>query len=490
VSDEDERHTDRRASASKSPAVWAWIFVGLTIPSTAAADEPTGASGSPSARAVPSTPPPGVAAKQHLSDEDYARKVQGGYFTGVPLFAYDPNLGFGFGGRLYYYYDGYRDNPLFAYTPYLDRVFAQAFATTGGAQDHLIDYDAPALPDADYRVRATLEFEAAQDWPYFGTGTRSMAPLSFPGAPGRTFAKMSDYTNAASAIQANGTTYARYNLYDFQRPVMQLALERNLLGGVLRSLVGANISYVKLHDYTGELVPTGAQDSSGHTLHAPEAQTLLAADCASGRLLGCGGGWDNVLRLALSIDTRDFEPDPNSGVYAELSGEYGTKALGSQYQYMRLMLSVRGFYSPIPRYADLVLAVRGLYEIETSGTPFFSESLLPFIDDDHAGLGGLKTLRGYAQNRFVGPVMTLTNYEVRWTFAKFHLLKQGVALIAVPFVDMGRVFDNVGQTTLRGWKRTQGGGLHVAWNEATVLLIDYGFSDEDSGLYLNFNHMF
>jgi hypothetical protein len=55
---------------------------------------------------------------------------------------------------------------------------------------------------------------------------------------------------------------------------------------------------------------------------------------------------------------------------------------------------------------------------------------------------------------------------------------------------VGRVFDDVGQTTLRGWKRTQGGGLHIAWNEATVLIIDYGLSDEDSGLYLNFNHMF
>jgi hypothetical protein len=73
---------------------------------------------------------------------------------------------------------------------------------------------------------------------------------------------------------------------------------------------------------------------------------------------------------------------------------------------------------------------------------------------------------------------------------KFHVLKQGVALIAVPFVDIGRVFDDVGQTTLAGWKRAQGGGLHIAWNEATLIVIDYGFSDEDAGLYLNFNHMF
>jgi hypothetical protein len=479
------------ARPCRSFAAWIGIAAGIAIPTAALADEPIAAPGSPSPSAAPATPPPaGVAAKERLSDEDYGRKVEGGYLTGVPLFSYDPNFGFGFGARLYYYYDGHRDDALFPYTPYLHRVFAQAFATTGGAQDHVIDYDAPAFPDADYRVRATLEFEAATDWPYFGTGTRSMAPLSFPGAPGQTFSKMSNYMNATSAVQPNGTTYARYNLYDFQRPVLQLALERNMLGGVLRSLVGVNIAYVNLHDYTGQSVPTSVRDSNGHTVNAPEATTLLAADCAAGRLLGCGGGWDNVLRLALSMDTRDFEPDPNSGVYAELSGEYGTKALASQYQYTRLMLSVRGFYSPIPRYADLVLAVRGLYEIQTTGTPFFSESLLPFIDDDHSGLGGVKTLRGYAQNRFVGPIIALTNYEMRWTFLKFHVLKQGIALIAVPFLDMGRVFDDVAQTTLGGWKRAQGAGLHIAWNEATVFTIDYGFSDEDMGLYLNFNHMF
>jgi hypothetical protein len=73
---------------------------------------------------------------------------------------------------------------------------------------------------------------------------------------------------------------------------------------------------------------------------------------------------------------------------------------------------------------------------------------------------------------------------------KFHALGQGFGLIAVPFVDVGRVFDDVGQTTLSGWRRSQGAGLRIAWNEATIVMIDYGFSDEDQGLYLNFNHIF
>jgi hypothetical protein len=442
----------------------------------------------PPATVAPQRPPAGLAAKRRLTDEDIARKNEDFYFTGLPLFAYDPLIGFGGGARVYFYYNGHKDDPLFAYTPYLHRVFAQVFAGTGGVQDHVIDYDAPAFPDPNYRVRATLEYEADTDWPYFGIGSRTLGPLSYPGKPGVIYAHRGDYANDTSAAQPDGRTFARYNVYSIHRPIMQLALERNLLGGALRTMVGTNITHMDLHDYTGD--PTNATDANGHTVQALEAETLLAHDCAAGIVVGCKGGFDNVLRLGISLDTRDFEPDPNDGVYAELSSEFGTRLLGSQYEYMRLMLSVRGFYSPIPKLADLVIAARGLYEIQTKGTPFFSQTLMPFIDDNHAGLGGLRSLRGYFQNRFVGPVFTLANLELRWTFVKFRALQQGFALEAVPFLDMGRVFDYVGQTTFADWKRSEGLGLRIAWNEATIIMIDYGRSEEDDGLYLNFNHIY
>jgi hypothetical protein len=472
------------------------LVVALVVGAVAAtmrdahADEPSASESAPAPPAAVPTmrPPAGLGAKRRLTDEDIGRKNEGYYFTGLPLFAYDPLIGYGGGARAYFFYDGKHDDPLFAYTPYLHRVFAQVFAGTGGVQDHVIDYDAPAFPDPSYRIRATLEYEADTDWPYFGTGTRTLGPLSFPGSPGRTYAKMGDYKSATSAVQADGTTYARSNVYGIHRPIMQLALERNLLGGALRTMIGTNFTHVDVHDYTGESV--AAKDASGNTTSAPEAQTLLAHDCAAGIVVGCAGGWDNVLRTAISLDTRDFEPDPNDGVYAELSGEFGTRMLGSQYEYMRLMLSVRGFYTPLPKLADLVIAARGLYEIQTRGAPFFSQTLMPFVDDNHAGLGGLRSLRGYLQNRFVGPDFVLGNFELRWTFVKFRVINQGIALIAVPFLDVGRVFDNVSQTTLAGWKRSQGAGLRIAWNEATIIMIDYGFSEEDDGLYLNFNHIF
>lgn len=476
-------------------AAWLLGLAASTVAPSAAAEDtntiPENAAVPPAtipARRPPPAPPEGLGSKRRLTDEDIARKNEDYYFTGLPLFAYDPLIGFGGGARVYFYYNGKKDDPLFAYTPYLHRVFGQVFAGTGGVQDHVIDYDAPAFPDPHYRVRVTLEYEADTDWPYYGVGSRTLAPLSYPGNPGVTYPHRGDYTNATSALQPDGRTFAKYNVYQFHRPIMQLALERNLLGGALRTMIGTNITHVDLHDYTGDT--TNANGPGGNTAPGLEAQTLLAHDCAARLITGCAGGWDNVVRTAISLDTRDFEPDPNDGVYAELSGEFGTKLLGSQYEYMRLMLSVRGFYSPIPKIADLVIAARGMYEIQTKGTPFFSETLMPYVDDNHAGLGGLRSLRGYFQNRFVGPVFAMGNFELRWTFVKFRALRQGFAFEAVPFLDIGRVFDDVGQTTLAGWKRSEGLGLRIAWNEATIIMIDYGRSEEDDGLYLNFNHIF
>jgi hypothetical protein len=437
----------------------------------------------PVARADVPPPPEGFGAKQRLRDDDLTRKNEGGYFTGLPLANYDHDTGFGFGARLYYYDDGARDDPLFPYTPYLQRIFVQGFATTNGVQYHWVDYDSPSFFHSLFRVRASFEYQENTSQNYFGTGERSMAPLAFPGASG-SFAHASEYDDRLRALQPNGTTYALFDKFHARRPQLALALERSLLGGVVRALVGVGVANVTIKDYTGTVT------EAANGVQAPEAPTRLALDCAARRIVGCEGGWDNVLRLGLSIDTRDFEPDPNQGIYGELSTEYGLRALGSDYAYARVMGSLRAFYSPIPQLADLVLAGRFLYEVQTHGTPFTSMSNLPFIDDNHTGLGGFRTLRGFRDSRFVGPVIALTNYEVRWTFFRFRALGQGFGLIAVPFLDIGRVYDNVSSFNFTEWKRTQGGGLRIAWNEATIVMVDYGFSDEDAGLYVNFNHIF
>jgi hemolysin activation/secretion protein len=131
-----------------------------------------------------------------------------------------------------------------------------------------------------------------------------------------------------------------------------------------------------------------------------------------------------------------------------------------------------------------------VYVVQSAGTPFFSMNLLPFTEDPKTGMGGFRTLRGYSQDRFVGPVMAFGNVEARWTFATFDAVGQHFAMMLAPFVDFGRVFDRVSRTSLNGWAQSQGAGLRVAWNQATIVMFDYGVSQEGSALYVNFGHIF
>jgi outer membrane protein assembly factor BamA len=429
----------------------------------------------------------GVAHADRLSPEDLARKNEGGYVTGLPLFSYSTDIGFGGGARAYYYWNGARDDERFTQTPYLHRIFLQAFASTRGIQFHWLDYDAPRIFGTPYRIRSQLIFSRNINSNYFGHGNAALAPLAFPGAPGTTYDSYADYTAAQQRI-VGGAAYTKYDQYDLIRPVFVASVERLVLGDRVRLLGGYGFTYARIRDYTGKQVD--AVDDAGAKVEAPSAQTRLDRDCRAGLLEGCAGGREGFLRLGLSYDTRDFEPDPNRGVFADLALDAATVALGSEYTYARLLGAVRGYWSPIPARADLVLAGRALLEFQTAGTPFYSLDSLPFTEDFRNGLGGHRTLRGYRQDRFVGRTMAAVTGEVRWTFTRFGLARQKLALIAAPFVDLGRSFDDAAQLTLSDWRPSYGGALRISWNLATIITVDYGRSAEDTGLYINFGHIF
>src|SRR5262245_44322419 len=128
------------SSASRLPAHARPLLLAWSVAACLFAQAPLPAEPAP-APPIPPTPPPGFEARPPLSASDYEQKAEGGYFTGLPLVSYDSNTGVGFGARGYYYQDGSRSDPLFAYTPYQYRVFLQAFFTTGGMQFHWLDID-------------------------------------------------------------------------------------------------------------------------------------------------------------------------------------------------------------------------------------------------------------------------------------------------------------------------------------------------------------
>jgi len=428
--------------------------------------------------------------KRRMTATDLADKRSDGYFTGLPLINGDPDTGVGFGARVIYFDNGPSDDVMFEATPYRHRAYAQLFFTTNGYQYHTLDYDAPYLGGSPFRLRASFVYEKNIAANYYGLGSRSLGRLSFPGSPDR-FESQTALADAEARRQPDGTAFTRFDQYILERPKLNATLERDFFGGVVRGLVGISAGYASVRQWTGETVNANAGGASD--VDAREAPTRLDRDCAAGLVVGCAGGLDNTLKLGVAFDTRDFEPDPNSGVFVELTGELSGKYTLSAYDWARLTFSPRVYYSPFPKLADLVVAGRFVGSVQSEGTPFFELNQLSFADYNRAGLGGLRTIRGFKQDRFVGPVVALASLEVRWTFYEFDLRlgkRQHFALMLAPFLDVGRVFDSMSDLELKRFRNGQGAGFRIAWNQATIIVVDYGVSREGSTLYVNFNHPF
>jgi outer membrane translocation and assembly module TamA len=58
-------------------------------------------------------------------------------------------------------------------------------------------------------------------------------------------------------------------------------------------------------------------------------------------------------------------------------------------------------------------------------------------------LGGARSLRGFREYRFTGPLTALVNLELRSRFYKVQFLGQTFSFGVVPFLDFGRVWDDI-----------------------------------------------
>ncbi len=428
-----------------------------------------------------------AAADKTLSADDLRRKNERGYVTAIPLASYSVDFGLGGGARAYYYWNGDRDDPRFARTPYLLRTFLNVFATTRGLQFHWLDLDAPSVFGSQYRIRAQALLARNVNSNYYGFDDAGRAALRFPGS-GDTFGSYASY-DAAQRRLVGGEAFTKYDQYDLLRPAVLSTVERSLLGDRVRVLGGLGVSYARVRDYTGRTVNAIGDD--GSAVRAPQAPTRLREDCDRGALVGCRGGRDHVVKMGITYDTRDFEPDPNAGVHVDLIVEVASRFLGSEYDYARSLFAARGYWSPVPDRADLVLAGRLIVQTQSSGTPFYAMDVLPFIEDIRTGLGGHRTMRGYRQSRFVDHVMSAVSGEVRWTFARTTIKRQKLAFILAPFLDVGRAADDAADLgKLATWRPSVGGAVRVSWNLATLATFDYGWSGEGSGFYVNFGHTF
>jgi hypothetical protein len=437
-----------------------------------------------------------VRRKRILNDKDFAKKKEGGFFTGLPLINSDPNTGIGYGARVFYFYNGQKDNPLFRRTPYRSQVYAQFFQTTNGYQYHEINWDAPYIANSLFRIRSALVFEKNIWANFYGNGARSMNALQSSAIfGGQDFSKYADFNYELRKVDQNGFTNSAFNRYSYERPAFVAMLERDMFGGIVRPQFGIQVSKYNIRDLVNSEVQADktllAQTGTYTSDKGISNQTLLTQYQQAGLLTGYNGGFHNTMRFGVAIDTRDYEPDPNKGQLFEAIAEVANRGYGSEFNFARYTVSEKVFFSPFEKFVDLVFAGRAAYTQAVGDVPFYVMDQFSSTERVYqGGLGGLRSLRGYKASRFVATNMALANLELRWTMFDFTVFGQNFAPILVPFFDIGSAFDQPKDISRSVWRYAYGAGLRIAWNQATIVMVDYAISKEDSNMFINFNHIF
>jgi len=419
-------------------------------------------------------------------------KVKTGFnLGGVPVVAYDTDVGFKYGAlvNLYWYGDGSR------YPQYDHSVYVEWSRTTKGNGINQITYETDklipgirSLFEASYLTEKSLDFlgfngyQAVYDSEY-------EASYDADGLANRLF-----YRHSRKLLRLKA---------DFQGEIIGQKLR--WLGGI--AYYGSSIDSVDVNDLN-----EGKDDDllSNNSLYGSYLDWgLIKEDQAK-------GGNHTILKSGLVYDTRDNEPNPFSGVWSELQLHYAPSFLSNtDYGYGRIILTHRQYFTLIPEWMNF--AYRLSYQGKLGGEmpyymmPFMFQSAPKLTRD---GVGGSKTVRGVKRNRIVGDGFAFGNLELRGKILRTSLFKQNFYIALSAFVDAGMVtqkydFDYSGMPDVLPDDLPDqildldakevphvgfGGGVHLALNQNFILTVDYGLAakdaDGDSGLYINLNYLF
>mgnify|MGYP000117787690 CR=1 FL=1 len=431
-----------------------------------------------------------------MSDTDLAKKKEGTFWTGIPDISSDPVTGFGFGLRSNVYWNGTRTNPLFAYTPYLAKLKANAAYYTTNARELILSLDVPYYKGSRWRFRVDFKAQQNPSNLYFGSSERTLGELRLPSTPtgGQTYRTFSEYDKARKKLRPGDSTEYSFvtdalsNRFRETEYMLNLKADYALGKGKWRIMCGYEIQHLSYKTFEG--FNAEAIDSTGKITTAPNGTSLLRRDYEQGLIHGLDGGWISIIQTALIYDTRDFEPDPSRGLYFELANEFSNPIIGSQFDFNKIFVQGR-YYQKIPVGPRTVFTARfGAGNIFGSKAPFFEYQDQWSPDGSINAMGGRQSLRGYRANRFLSRSLWFSNFELRVRLAETKIRKQRFSFTLVPFFDAGTVRDKWQDLNFNNVKTSYGGAFRIAWNQSTVLSFDYGISNEDKLFFFGIGQIF
>jgi len=354
--------------------------------------------------------------------------------------------------------------------------------TTKGVHYHELNLDAFNIFGTKFRLKTALVLDMKKNANYYGTGQQYIEqPLTTSAADGRrTYDKFSDYQD--EFLQGSGATEYenwKYNKYEYMKPTWNAFLIGKY-GDSLRYGFGCTVAWTDVKSWDGR---TFDIDDTTYTSNS----TLLDED----RPVGYDGGWTNSLKFGVGWNRLDYQPDPKKGYLIDFTFQTQQKWVGSSYTNYRETSAIRGYYT---FFKSLPLTFGGRLALTSAqgDMPFYEMNSFAFSYGAKSGLGGNRTIRGYYADRFVAKTMTLLNLEARWEFWEIAGAGQRFAFKVVGFFDAGNAYDkayaNFYDPEFKNIKYSGGGGLVIAWNQATIIHFYYSQGPEESNISIDFSH--
>lgn len=425
------------------------------------------------------------------------KPVKKGWNVGVlPAVSFNSDLGFQYGGlvNLFHYGDGSR------YPKYDRSYYFEASRYTKGSGLLRLAYDSEQLIK---NIRTTFDFSYMPE---------QMA--DFYGFNGYESVYNSDYVE-------NDQTYPSRIFYKHQRNMFRF--HADFTGSLGYDNVfwtaGAEFYDIRLRSVNVDKLNRGKKEED--KLPDPKNNPglyehyinwgLIPADEAS-------GGYFTGIKGGLVYDSRDFQPNPMSGIWSDII-IYGAPRLTSQLDngFLRLSVTHRQYFTLVKEKLSFVYRLSYQGNLGTY-VPFYIQPLMITTQLRGAyseGLGGQRSLRGILRNRVVGNGFIYGNAEFRYKFFRIEWLNQNIYLAINTFIDAGQVVSKIPveekvKNHFPNWTENDtkeyfnfgsesihwsaGAGLKAVMNENFILSGDFGRAlnsqDGRSGLYIGLNYLF
>lgn len=412
-------------------------------------------------------------------------------FSGLPVVAYDADMGFQYGlvGNMYEYGDWS------TYPEYRHAVKVEVSRYTKGSGVNQVFYDSKYLIPGNIRLTADMSYLTEKALDFYGyNGYQAIYTPEWEDDEDTSYITRMFYRHERKLFRFT---------CDFQGPIVE---------NKLRWLAGIGIMNFKTGTVDVERLNKGKDEDK----ILPDTITLYDQYVDWGIIPEDekDGGNANFIKAGLVFDTRDNEPNPMKGLWEEALLVYAPGFFfNDDNSFLKLILIHRQYFTLIKKKVNLCYRL-GYQGTIAGHTPFYFQ---PYMLSSFStvtktdGLGGAKNLRGILRNRVVGDGVAWGNAEIRWRITDFIIAKQNFYVGLVGFFDAGLVVqdydveeDGIDPAVKEEYfdftydhdklHPSAGAGLRIGWNENFIVVVDYGFAldkkDGMRGLYIAFGNLF